>query len=125
MAGSGAERRITEWIGLSGPRPTDAQLADYLQSRLDDREDVDVVDAAVMREAVRALRERGEREALLQPLYTTQQPAALPSEEDLRKQVTKLVVEAMSWHPSESGPSYRETREPIINAILALIRSRK
>ena len=45
-----------EWVGLSGPRPTNAELADYLLRELDNREEVDAVEAQVIREICSALK---------------------------------------------------------------------
>lgn len=52
-------RKFAEWVGLSGSMPDDAALALYLEIELENREEItDAVEAAVMREAIEALRER-------------------------------------------------------------------
>lgn len=51
-------RKFAEWVGLSGRMPNDAALALYLEIELDNREEVDAIEAAVIREACEALRQR-------------------------------------------------------------------
>lgn len=48
-------QRLAEWIGLGARKPASAELAAYLKSELDNAEEIDAVDAAVAREAVKAL----------------------------------------------------------------------
>ena len=51
-------RKFMEWVGLSGTRPSSTSMAMYLDIELGNREEVDAVEAAVILEAITALRSR-------------------------------------------------------------------
>lgn len=36
-------------------------------------------------------------------------------------EIKRLITQAMAWHPTETGPSYHETRDGIMKAVLALL----
>lgn len=49
-------RKFTVWVGLNGPRPSNAELAFYLEIELGNREEVDAIEAAVLLEAIEILK---------------------------------------------------------------------
>lgn len=51
-------RKFYAWAGLNGPRPSNAELAFYLEIELGNREDVDSLEIAVLLEVIEVLKQR-------------------------------------------------------------------
>lgn len=49
-------RKFMAWVGLNGPRPSNVELAFYLEIELGNREEVDAVEVAVWLEAIETLK---------------------------------------------------------------------
>jgi hypothetical protein len=50
------EQKFMEWVGLGGPRPSNDEMALWLETELGNREEVDAVEYAVLIEAIKALK---------------------------------------------------------------------